>query len=291
MEKRQDSNRPISESQEEYGRGIAGGLLFSFPLLYTMEVWWSGFIARPFELILVILFTFLLLLGYNRYAGMHPEANWRSVVIDSFEEIGIGFLLAFGILLMLGRIDFKTMSLIEIVGKVVVEAMVVSIGVSIGTSQLGMSPEYEVNNGDKKKEIKQLEEERQHSLFGLLILGICGSIVVGGNVAPTEEILMIGIEAKPIQTLVMALVSLALCLLIIFYSDFRGGIKEGSKVAARILLLHSSLSYLIALGTSALVLSFFGRFDNTSFSVNVSQTIALGVLSSLGASAGSLLIR
>ncbi|GAB3168994.1 TIGR02587 family membrane protein [Telluribacter humicola] len=291
MTKYQDSSRPIKESLEEYGRGIAGGLLFSFPLLYTMEVWWAGFIASPLQLIGVILFTFLLLLGYNRYAGMHPEAHWRSIVLDSFEEIAIGFLLAFGVLLMLRRIEFDSMSMVEIVGKVVIEAMVVSIGVSIGTSQLGIETEDSAPTKEEKKMIKQIEEERQHSLFGLVVLGICGSVVVGGNVAPTEEILMIGIQSKPIHILTMALVSLFLCLLIIFYSDFRGGVLEGSKVAIQVVVLQTCTCYVIALGTSALLLWFFGRFDDSSLWVCFSQTIALGVLSSLGASAGNLLIR
>src|SRR5687768_4310411 len=35
--------RSITESLREYGRGVAGGLMFSLPLLYTMEVWWAGF--------------------------------------------------------------------------------------------------------------------------------------------------------------------------------------------------------------------------------------------------------
>jgi len=32
-------HRSTAESLQEYGRGIAGGLMFSIPLLYTMEVW------------------------------------------------------------------------------------------------------------------------------------------------------------------------------------------------------------------------------------------------------------
>ncbi|MCC9138397.1 DUF2391 family protein [Pontibacter silvestris] len=74
------NNRPLRESLEEYARGIAGGLLFSFPLLYTIEVWRASFIATPFELMLLVLSTFLLHLGYNRFPGMHPGASWRSAI-------------------------------------------------------------------------------------------------------------------------------------------------------------------------------------------------------------------
>ncbi|MDQ3135846.1 MAG: TIGR02587 family membrane protein, partial [Acidobacteriota bacterium] len=38
--------RPIKKSLQEYARGVAGGLLFSLPLLYTMEVWWMGVVAH-----------------------------------------------------------------------------------------------------------------------------------------------------------------------------------------------------------------------------------------------------
>ena len=133
------TSRPLSESLREYGRGIAGGLLFSFPLLYTMEVWWSGFIASPLQLIYIILFTYLLLLGYNRYAGMHPDATLKDLLVDSVEELGLGFLLAFAMLIMLRRVELGSMSTIEIMGKVIIEAMVMSIGISVGTAQLGVS--------------------------------------------------------------------------------------------------------------------------------------------------------
>ncbi len=280
--------RPLRESLQEYGRGIAGGLLFSFPLLYTMEVWWAGFFSSPLQLILVILFTFLLLLGYNRYAGMHPEASWRHVMIDSVEELGIGFLLSLGLLSVLGRIEIGSMSLIESMGKVVIEAMVVSIGVSIGTAQLGI-------NGDDNEEKQQtgaFERERQSGLLSLIILALCGSILVGGNVAPTEEILVIGVEAHPGHILAMALVSLVICVLIIFFVDFEGsGSLKNTKPQIFTIAMETSVCYLVALGTSALLLWFFGRLTGGSFWTGFSQCIALGVLSSLGASAGRLLIK
>ena len=282
------AKRPIPESLQEYGRGIAGGLLFSFPLLYTMEVWWKGFIATPLQLILVILFTFVLLMGYNRFAGMHPEASWRDVMIDSVEELGIGFLLSFGLLSMLGRVEIGSMSLVESMGKVVIEAMVVSIGVSIGTAQLGMNGD---SNGDTDQ-ADELKSERQSGLRSLVILALCGSIVVGGNVAPTEEILVIGVEAHPGHILAMALVSLVICVLIIFFVDFEGsGGRRTTKPQLFTIAMETSVCYLVALGASALMLWFFGRLSEGTFQTGFALCITLGVLSSLGASAGRLLIK
>src|SRR5690606_35580765 len=126
----------ISETTKEYGRGLAGGLLFSLPLLYTMEVWWTGFIVNSWTMIAYLLMTFLLLLGYNRYAGMRYDAKFREVIIDSVEEMGIGLVVAATVLFLLGRITFQ-MPASEIIGKIVIEAMTVAIGVSVGTAQLG----------------------------------------------------------------------------------------------------------------------------------------------------------
>lgn len=280
--------RPLSESLREYGRGIAGGLLFSFPLLYTMEVWWAGFIATPLQLILIILFTYLLLLGYNRYAGMHPDATLKDILVDSVEELGLGFLLAFAMLLMLRRIELGSMSAIEIMGKVIIEAMVMSIGISIGTAQLGVNNNSDTEAGQEEKELKK---ERQSGLVGLAILGLCGSIVVGGNVAPTEEVLVIGLEAHPGHILAMALVSILMCILILYYANSEDSPKKSSTPGFYTIIGQTSICYLIALGTSAILLWFFGRLEGVSFWTGFSQCVALGVLSSLGSSAGRLLIN
>ena len=35
-------------------RGVCGGFLFGIPLLYTMEVWWIGSLAKPSMIMLAI---------------------------------------------------------------------------------------------------------------------------------------------------------------------------------------------------------------------------------------------
>lgn len=290
--KGEQEERPVALSLKEYARGIVGGLLFSFPLLYTMEVWWSGFSASPLQLLILVVVTFLLLLGYNRFAGMRSNASWRSVVIDSVEEMGIGFILSFSVLFMLRRLEPGLMGLEEIVGKVVIEAMAVSIGVSIGTAQLGATPE---DNQDDATENNALDEEatriHRHSRLGMVVLAFCGSILVGGNVAPTEEVIMLAVEAKPINILFMAIASLLISVIVVFFSNFKGSVEHEPKDLMFYLTLDTCLSYLIALSASAFALWFFGRFEHVSFEVAVAQIIVLGVLSSLGASAGRLLIK
>lgn len=80
----------IRGSLQEYSMGIVGGLIFSLPLLYTMEMWWTGLTMRPERMLLYILATLLILLGFNRYAGLRHDANWAEVAIDTVEETGLG---------------------------------------------------------------------------------------------------------------------------------------------------------------------------------------------------------
>lgn len=275
--------KPARTSLKEYARGITGGLLFSFPLLYTMEVWWAGFIAPPGALLIYLLVSFLLLISYNRYSGLRQDSSWRAVILDSVEEMGIGLILSLLILFILNRIN-AAMSIDEIMGKVVIEAMVVSIGVSIGTSQLG------TGNGGGKVENPEANAHKDSKL-AVVALAMCGGILVGGNVAPTQEVVVIAIESKPFNLLIMCLLSLVLSAIIVFFSDFKGSANINPENLTYHLLFDTCLCYITALGVSAFVLWFFGRFENTGFNTCFAEVIVLGVLSSLGASAGRLLIK
>lgn len=277
MESSSPSAPPISDTLKEYGRGVAGGLLFSLPLLYTMEVWWTGFTASPYRLIAFVVTTFGLLLLYNRYAGMHEDATFRDIVLDSFEEMALGVCLSASVLWMLGRIRPDD-SLREVVGKVVVEAMIAAIGVSVGTAQLG----GQANEDD---------DARGESLAGQLAIALCGAFLVGANVAPTEEILVIAIESEPIRLLAIVLFSLALSVTILVHSDFRQARPFSSFRGLPGWLFTGATTYLVAAFTSACLLWFFGRFEGVHFEVAVAQIVVLSLPAALGASAGRLLIQ
>lgn len=275
--------RPIEESLREYGRGLAGGLIFSLPLLYTMEVWWAGFIARPERIVLYLLFTFALLLGYNRYAGMHHDANFTEVIIDSVEELGLGWITACAVLFLLGQLQ-GGMPLDEIIGKITIEGGIVAIGFSVGTAQLGGVAESETGMGDKNT-------SKEPRFLGQLVIAFCGAVLFAANVAPTEEILVIAVESTPARLLGLAVASLALGTLVLFYSNFLRA-ERYSKVETRWqVLAGSAITYAIALLASALTLWFFGRFHGYGLAISVGEIIVLGLPASLGASAGRLLLQ
>lgn len=292
------------QTLKEYGRGIIGGLLFSLPLIYTMEVWWSGFNAPPAYLLTCVGVTYLLLLGYNRYAGMKKDTSFREICWESFEEIGLAFVVSFLFLLLISRIDFG-MSLEEIAGKVIIESMIVAIGISVGTAELGGngedseeedSEEEDTDDGpngasEEGKEAADKDEEgskKGGANMKRVILSLCGAVLFASSIAPTEEILMIAVEAETVELLLMVILSLILGSVIIYFSEFKRAPKE--IPSPFLLLLDLCIMYSIALLVSFGFLVFFGRVQDYGLYIIVAQLVVLGIPAALGASAGRFLI-
>lgn len=276
--------RPVSESLREYGRGVAGGLIFSLPLLYTMEMWFAGITAHPWSLVLYAVVTFILLLGYNRYAGMRHDADWTEVAIDSVEEMGIGLVLSAIALLVLGRITLD-MPAHEMVGPIVVEAMTVAIGVSVGTAQLGSSNEREEGMGESGT---SKDESR---LGGQLAIAFCGAVLFAANVGPTDEIPILAGELSGWKLIALAGITIVIATVIVTHSGFRGSDQNPLVKGRWSILFVGLITYAVAICASAMILLFFGRFDGASVGMVVSQIVVLSAASALGASAGRLLLQ
>lgn len=288
----QGQQRKLHLSVQEYWRGIAGGLIFSLPLLYTMEVWWAGFTTHPLRLLIYVLATFTLLLGYNHYGGLRRDASNVEVAIDSVEEMGIGLLLATVVLWLLGRIT-ADMSLSEIAGKIIVEAMTVAIGVAVGTAQLGGGEGEDSGDTGMEGDTEAVPflATQAPDFGGQVAIATCGAVLFAANVAPTEEILMIAVEIDATRLLGLAVFSLILGTMILFYSNFIGAQKFITQMRVTTVLFGAVITYAIALVTSAAILWFFGRFDDMSLFTCLAQTIVLGLAATLGASAGRLLLQ
>ena len=265
----------IRESAAEYGRGTVGGLLFALPLLYTMEVWQTGFIAAPEKLLAGLGGTFALLLLYNRYAGLREGAELREIAIDSVEELALGLGLAALVLWLTGRLS-EGDELAASIGKIGVCGMMSAIGVSVGTAQLGED---------------NPEEEREVTFWGQLGIGLCGAVIVAGNVAPTEEVQRVAYEATPAMLLGIVALSLVLTAIVAVASDFRGGKTWGVDIQVPDAVFAAVVT--VALGTvvSYALLVFFGATGGNAPSIVVAESVVLGLPAALGASAGRQLLQ
>jgi putative integral membrane protein (TIGR02587 family) len=139
-------------------------------------------------------------------------------------------------------------------------------------------------------------------VLGQAVLATCGAVLLASNVAPTEEIVLIAIESTRWKILILALLSLGLGGLVLFFSDLPGteepagsgkaaGAGGAGGVGAVEIVSRTALHYAVALVASALILWFFGRFDGASLATGLAETVVLGVPASLGASAGRLLLQ
>jgi putative integral membrane protein (TIGR02587 family) len=288
----------VQQSLREYGRGVAGGLLFSLPLLFTMEMWDAGATSEPWRLLVGIVGVFILLLGYNRYAGLHADACLSEVVVDSIEEFGLGLLLSAAILWLIGSIDAHT-RLPELVGKVVLEGLAVAIGVSVGTAQLGGDSGDEDKDEDKDEDNDEDNDEDEDAqdphqprwFLGQLTLATCGAVLIAANIAPTDEIPDIARTITPVQQLGLTAATLLVGALVLYASDFHGARDHVRHRGHVDVLSGTVVNYLISIGAAATLLWFFGRFDDCGPAFCLAQSIVLGLPTAIGASAGRLLLQ
>jgi putative integral membrane protein (TIGR02587 family) len=281
--------RSIRESLNEYGRGIAGGLIFSMPLLYTIEVWQHGESSSPLRLGAGLLVTLLLLIGYNRYAGLHPDASLVEVLIDSVEELGLGLTIAAMVLWLIGEIG-PQMRPGTIVGTVLTEGLQVAIGVSVGTAQLGAGGDGDGEESRAGEGRAGQRDTMERGLLATVTLSICGAVLIAANVAPTEEIMLIAAAVDGARLLGLLALGIGLTAVISFYSDFIGSRREEPPGAVEI-VCETALTYTVSLAVSAALLWFFGRLEALAPLSALGPVVVLSVPGALGASAGRLLLR
>ncbi len=271
-------SRPVSASVREYARGLGGGLLFSLPLFYTMEVWAVGLAASPARLLAFVVGTAALLVGYNHLAGIRDEHTLRTDLLESVEEIGLGLLLAAGLLALLGRLPDDVLSF-ETLGLVTVQGLLAAVGVSVGTAQLGESP------GDDDESAEE-EDVDGAGLGRELVVALCGAVLVAANVAPTEEVRLLASEMTPPALLGLVAASLAVGAGLLYHSEFRGSGRIASLGIGP--LRGTVVTYGVAVVASAALLGVFGQADDLA---TLPRLIAvLGLPAMIGASAGRLLL-
>lgn len=272
------------QSMREYGRGLAGGLIFSMPLLFTMEVWWAGFILHPLRILIYLLATFCLLLMYNRFVGLRKDASFLEVVIDSVEEMGIGIVVAAAVLWITDRLN-RDMTALDIGGRILMEAMTVAIGVSVGTAQLGTPDDGDDGvAGDEGRDLRK-------GYLPQTAVALCGAVLFAANIAPTDEIGVIARESPSWKLLLLVVCGLCLSSLVLHLTDFRGAaahtLTENACTKGRALIT----TYAVALVAAVSALWFFGKLDEQPAHLVIAMTVVLSVPAALGASAGRFLLQ
>ncbi len=269
------ATRPLSKTLQEYARGVAGGLLFAIAPLYTMEIWWQGYITPPTLMIASAALMFVVLVAYAYYAGLHDDKSLVNNMLEAAETVAIGTIMAIVVLKLAGQLP-PGIRFYEAFGRVVTESTSVSIGVAVGSTQLG--------------ETSDDDDRPAGTMWHELALAILGAMLIAVGIAPTQEVLVIAVSASPVAVLVTAVLSFILALGIINYSKFRGSDRLEESIFAGGILGDAVVTYGLGLAVAAVLLWTGGAFADLGLQTIVSEVVFLGVATTLGAAAGRLLL-
>ncbi|CUA85815.1 putative integral membrane protein TIGR02587 [Chelatococcus sambhunathii] len=265
-----------SKALRDTGRALGGALIFSLPMLMTMEMWWLGFAMDRLRLALLLVVCLPLLILLSRRIGFETTRAWREDVADALFALGIGMVTSAVALVVFGAIG-PGMSVHEIAGKIAIQVAPASIGALLARSQFGSE--------------RRGEEDRQESYWGEMFLMAVGALFLGFNVAPTEEMIVISYRMTPWHAVALVLLSLFVMHGFIFAVGFRGGTELTPQTPWWSAFVRFTLpGYMLAMLVSLYILWTFGRTDDTSLEQVITATIVLGFPSSAGAAAARLIL-
>ena len=239
---------------------LGGAILFSFPLLMTMEMWWLGFYMDRVRLALFLLVAFAVILGISYFEG--GEEPFKIDLLDALVACAAGYTVA-SIMLTLFGIIKGGMSADEMIGKISLHAVPGSIGAILARRQL-----------DVKKTDK---ENRRRQGYGakVFLMGV-GAIFLAFQLAPTEEMVLIGHRMTSWHAVALVIVSLCIMQSFIYSVERRETSTFSARLFWRVFLRFIVVGYATALLISLYVLWTFGRLDGAAPSEILMATIVLG---------------
>ncbi|NBB61501.1 TIGR02587 family membrane protein [Pseudomonas sp. ODNR1LW] len=258
---------------KDLGRAFAGALLFTIPLLMTMEMWEAGVAMEPQRLLLFICAGLPLLYGLAYYAGFSHRRGFRNDLLDTTVAMAVGVFTASALLALFGVVHWDDPPR-QTLGMVMLQAVPAAMGALLARRQLS----------DDKPEA----EEGQASYAGELFLMTAGALFFALNVAPTEEMILIAYKTTALHAVGLIALSVLLLHLIVFKAGFAG--QEEAEHPAEAFFHFTLPGYAIALGVSLLVLFIFGRTEGHAFGGVLHTMIVLGFPASIGAAAARLLV-
>ncbi|HYC74860.1 TIGR02587 family membrane protein [Brevundimonas sp.] len=258
----------------DLGRAFGGALLFSLPLLMTMEMWWFGFTLHPARLALFLAAAVPLLIGLAYYAGFsHRHHGLAHAVLDTFVALAVGYLTAVLLLTVMAILE-PDGPLRQSVGQIALQAVPGAMGALLARRQLS------AGRGDG--------DESDARYPGELFLMVAGGLFLALNVAPTEEMILIAYRMAPWHAVALIVVSLALMHAIVYSAGFAGQHEQGHPGTA---FLHYTIAgYGLVLLVSLYVLWVFGRTDGHGLTEIVDAAVVLSFPGALGAAAARLLV-
>lgn len=274
-------------------RAFAGAVLFSFPLVMTMEMWSLGITIEPLRLALFMFLAVPLLVGLSYFIGFEKTSCFKDDVIDAFVAYAVGFIMSALLLALFGIINAE-MSFGEIVGIVSIQAVIAAIGALLAQSQLGkQSDEADENEQNSDENAEKQELIRRNASYGgqLFLMGV-GAIFLAMNPAPTEEIVLIGYKMTDWHIIALALTTISLMHAFVYKVEFRGQenpYPQESSILS-VFMRYTIVGYGLVLLISFYLIWTFGHIEGLSAENIIKTVIVMSFPGALGAAASRLIL-
>jgi putative integral membrane protein (TIGR02587 family) len=165
-------------SDRQYAVGLArafgGALLFSLPILMTMETWQLGFHMERLRLASLLVVMLPLLVGLAYYLGFEDSTDLLDAALDAFAAVAVGAVLSALVLYMFGILSMDA-SASEWIGKVALQSVTGSIGALLAQSQFGRVPA-----GERRR--------RAGGDFAEYFYMAAGALFLSANIAPPRRL-------------------------------------------------------------------------------------------------------
>lgn len=273
-------NSATRRAARDLGRAAGGALIFSLPMLMTMELWFLGFYLDRMRLLLMVMATLPLLVLLSRQIGFEDTHYWLDDIVDALIALGVAGVVCILTLVLFGTITFAT-PFDEALGKVVIQMVPASIGALLAKGQFHAgSPDEDASDGDDNE-----------TYAGELFLMAVGALFLGFNVAPTEEMMLISYQMTEWHALGLLCLSIALMHGFVFALGFAGGSDVSPDAPWWSPFLRLTLpGYVIAATVSLALLSVFARLDGLETDSIVMAVVVLTFPSAIGAAAARLIL-
>lgn len=257
------------------GRAFGSALVFSLPMLMTMEMWDLGFAMDRWKAVLLLATSCPMLLFLSHYSGFESTWDWRQDARDVAIAYGIGLLTGACMLALFGVIG-PGMGLSEIAGKIVLQSIPGALGALLGRSQFGQAAK---------------QGGREETFYGELGVMAIGALFLALNVAPTEEMVLISYQMTDWHTVALIPATLLIMHGFVYATEFSGGTELTPDTPWwSAFLRFTVVGYAISLLIASYLLWTFGHLDGMHLGNALRVVVVLGLPAAIGAAAARLIL-
>jgi putative integral membrane protein (TIGR02587 family) len=258
------------------GRAVGGAIIFSLPIMMTMEMWWIGFYIEPLRLLLLILLSLPLFYGISTMVGFRNSKTFFDNVVDVLVAYAVTFITT-GILLFTFGVIAPGTHIENIFCMLLLQAVPGSLGALLARNVVGD------NSLQSQKDSRRYSDE-------LTILAT-GALFLAFNISPTEEMALISYRMATWQTLILVMITLVVMqAFAVARSDLNTSDFGSWRTHWLTFFRFTAIGYLFAIAISLFMLWVFGNLDDHSFHNTIKIAIVLGFPAGVGAAAARMII-